>query len=375
MAFFGQDLLKGFLRSDYLKDYKHASNVFRSAGYSLAPKFKFLFHVHFNLNTSEIPNLLKLQDASRLSVLVKSVKLPDSSINVKTENQYNRKRLIQTGVTYNPVTINFHDDGGDLVRNLWFQYCSYYYRDPSQAIAPSSDKTDFSIFTGKQPIKKISTARDAYSDIRNGGDEWGYIGEDSSPSSVKPQFFKDITIYGLNQHSFVSYTMVNPMIKAFSHDTYDYSAGGETMGHTMEIMYESILYGAGAVNGKTGAPIPGFAQPGYYDKTPSPLSRPGSTSSILGPGGFLDAGTGIANDLASGNFIGAGLTAARAYDTASRTNLKAAIIGEGTALIKESLLPSAQQTNAGVISFPTLLQSRPATNVQSQVPQFSPKTE
>ena len=92
MAFFGQDLLKGFLRSDYLKDYKHASNVFRSAGYSLAPKFKFLFHVHFNLNTSEIPNLLKLQDASRLSVLVKSVKLPDSSINVKTENQYRPAR-------------------------------------------------------------------------------------------------------------------------------------------------------------------------------------------------------------------------------------------------------------------------------------------
>ncbi|SVE12276.1 uncharacterized protein METZ01_LOCUS465130, partial [marine metagenome] len=54
---FGQDFLKGFFGSDFLKDYEHAHKTFTSAGMSLAPKQKFLFHVHFNLNVQQLPFL------------------------------------------------------------------------------------------------------------------------------------------------------------------------------------------------------------------------------------------------------------------------------------------------------------------------------
>jgi hypothetical protein len=47
-------------------------------------------------------------------------------------NQYNRKRIVQKKIEYQPVQIEFHDDGGDLIRTLWYNYFSYYYKDPSQ---------------------------------------------------------------------------------------------------------------------------------------------------------------------------------------------------------------------------------------------------
>ena len=52
---FGEDFLKGFFGSDFLKDYTHASKTFRSDNGALAPRRKFLFHVVFNLNVQQIP--------------------------------------------------------------------------------------------------------------------------------------------------------------------------------------------------------------------------------------------------------------------------------------------------------------------------------
>jgi hypothetical protein len=95
---FGADFLKGFFGSDYLKDYTHASKTFRANGYQLAPRYKFLFHVYFNLNTVEIPKLKEVfnrADQEDIGLLVKTVQLPNYDIDVETMNQYNRKRLIQ----------------------------------------------------------------------------------------------------------------------------------------------------------------------------------------------------------------------------------------------------------------------------------------
>jgi len=308
------DVLKGFLGSDYLKDYKHASKTFRSAGYELAPRFKFLFHVHFNLNVTELPGLRSAfgaQDQSNLSVLVKNITLPNYSLDVDEFNQYNRKRLVHSKINYEPVTVEFHDDGADLVRNLWFKYFSYYYKDPSQ---PYSGPEASAAGVNNAPVGQSNyNTRDIYSQNRAGND-WGYSAEDNTGSGTKPSFFKDITVYGFNQHDYVSYTLINPQITEMRHDQYDYSQGGEPMANTMTIKYETVKYGAGALNGKTGAPIPGFANPAHYDKEPSALSQPGSNSSILGNGGLLDAGVGIFEDLSTGDVLGAAKKVGRVYN-------------------------------------------------------------
>ena len=78
MAGFFQDLLKGtaagFFGNDYLRDYYHASKTFTPNAYQRAPKFKFLFHVYFEINPAAYK--VGLSDGTNFGLEVKTVKLP-----------------------------------------------------------------------------------------------------------------------------------------------------------------------------------------------------------------------------------------------------------------------------------------------------------
>ena len=80
---FGQDFLRGFTgASSGLKDYEHASKTFRTNGYELSPRLKFLFHVFFNINTGQIPALQGIfgnGDVVSVGLSVKSTDLPSRS--------------------------------------------------------------------------------------------------------------------------------------------------------------------------------------------------------------------------------------------------------------------------------------------------------
>ena len=338
VGYFGQNFLKGFGEGFFtapgLKDYQHASDTFRTNGYELAPRNKFLFHVFFNINTGQIKSLANVYGSGEIAtigLMVKSVDLPSYSVSVDTMNQYNRKRLVQTKIEYQPINMVFHDDQGDLIRNMWYNYYSYYYKDPSQKyenVAPS-DGT----------IGKLNTlfngfgynTRDIYNNSREVND-WGYIGESYDDPTVgpqqytgKPPFFRDIRIYGLSQKKFASYVLVNPMISSWKHDNYAYAEGGGTMSNTVEIKYETVKYYSGAIGGGTPSnTVTGFADPTHYDLTRSGLARPGSTQTVFGQGGLVDAGIGIIQDLQQGSVqgvIGAVQTAGTAYNTFKGKNI------------------------------------------------------
>lgn len=312
---FGQDFLKGFAGVDGLKDYAHASKTFLTNGYELVPRTKYLFHVFFTINTAYIPalrNTIGNQDVATIGLMVKNIQLPNYSLSVETMNQYNRKRLIQTKIDYQPVQIEFHDDGGDLVRNMWYSYYSYYYKDPSQKydnLAPNNGNLGP---LAQTPNGFNYNARDIYDQSRAVND-WGYVGEAYSDGAAistgsnpgKLPFFRDIRIYGLNQHKYASYILINPMITEWQHDTYDYSQGNGTMSNRMTIRYETVKYGTGAVGGvRPDTNVTGFADPAYYDTVRSSIARRGSNATVLGQGGLIDAGVGIAEDLASGSVAG-----------------------------------------------------------------------
>jgi hypothetical protein len=344
---FGQDFLRTFFGNDYLKDYTHASKTFRTNGYENAPRLKFLFHVYFTIN-DQIPALQDLynKDDWRIGLLVKSIDLPRYQLDVETLNQYNRKRLIQKKIEYQPVRAVFHDDGGDLIRSMWYNYYAYYYKDPSQRY--------------KQPTASNGTAgpdanrttgfdynnRDIYANDRFVND-WGYIGEAysdgaaSAGSGGKLPFFRDITIYGFNQHKYVAYTLINPLITNWDHDTYAYEDDAGIMQNTMTIRYETVKYYTGAIGGvRPSAAVPGFASPEYYDQVQSPLSKPGGTRSILGQGGLLDTGVGIVEDLQAGSvagLIGAVQKAGTAYGTFKGADLRAIVNEEARGAARDVL--------------------------------------
>lgn len=122
---FLQGAVNGFFGTQTLRDYKHASKTFRSNAYANSPKFKWLFHVYFELNDTLTNKSLGLfPDPSLPGLLVKNINLPKFSIATAEMNQYNRKRFVQTKVSYDPIAITFHDDNAGTIRNLWYQYFS-----------------------------------------------------------------------------------------------------------------------------------------------------------------------------------------------------------------------------------------------------------
>jgi len=340
---FGQDFLKAFFGNDYLKDYTHASKTFRTNGYENSPRFKFLFHVYFNINTADIPqlrNIFSTPNTSTIGLLVKSVDLPKYKMDVETFNQYNRKRLAQKKITYEPVRCVLHDDGGDLIRTMWYNYYAYYYKDPSQPYRGQTATNGAPGVNANRTAGFSYNARDIYANNRYVND-FGYIGEtyqdnpNRNGQGGKPAFFRDISIYGFNQHKFVEYVLINPLITDWAHDSYDYSQGDGVMENTMTIQYEAVKYYTGGIGAaRPDTNVQGFADPNYYDQVKSPLSRPGGTQSILGQGGLLDTGIGIYEDLQSGSVagvIGAVQKAGTAYGTFKGKNLKAIVKEEAIA--------------------------------------------
>ena len=291
----------GFFGTDYLRDYKHASKTFRPNAYANSPKFKWLFHVYFDINKTLItqqPNIFP--DDATPGLLVKSISLPKFSMNLSEMNQYNRRRYVQTKLTYDPIQVTFHDDNAGAIRSMWYNYFSYYYNDPNNPIGTTASQASAMLNKRNQYTPDIS------SDVN-----WGYRGEPANTSTssaigiAKAPFFKSIKIYGFNQHSFALYELINPIIEKFDHDTYDYYQT-TTMENRMTLRYETVKYQQGALNGQNpSAVVAGFGSEANYDRNLSPIARPGSNRNILGQGGLVDAGVGVLEDLKNGNILGA----------------------------------------------------------------------
>lgn len=299
---FLQGAADGFFGTDYLRDYKHASKVFRPDAYANSPKFKWLFHVYFDINKTLItqqPNIFPADATPGL--LVKNISLPKYSMALSEMNQYNRRRYVQTKLTYDPIQVTFHDDNAGAIRTMWYNYFSYYYNDPNNPLGRPANQA-----------ASILNKKNQYSPNISEDVNWGYRGEPANTSTsssigiAKAPFFKSIKIYGFNQHNFALYELINPIIEKFDHDTYDYYQTNGTMENRMTIRYETVKYQKGALNGQDpSAVVAGFGSGANYDRILSPIARPGSNRNILGQGGLVDAGVGILEDLQNGNLLGA----------------------------------------------------------------------
>ena len=92
-----------------MRDFKHASRTFVDNNFELQPRHGHLFHVVFEF-TPDASTLFNTVDQLEIPILVKSIDLPQYSIDVQTHNQYNRKVQSHHSMSYNPVTVRFHDD-------------------------------------------------------------------------------------------------------------------------------------------------------------------------------------------------------------------------------------------------------------------------
>lgn len=329
-----QDAAGTFFGSDFLRDYTHASKTFRTNGYQYAPKLKFLFHVYFEINPEAYSE--NVSTGVNFGLAVKTVKLPGFSFTTADMNQYNRKRIIQTKIKYDPVNITFHDDNGNAIRSLWKAYYNYNYADGTKP------KVVFAGARGGGANQTGTLAtyneRTTYVPSITNNDDWGYIGETPNPNGNKIPFFKNITVFGLNRHNFVAYTLINPIINKFDHDTYSYSENGGTMEMQMNLDYETVVYNEGAIDGRTPSNIvTGFGLDANYDRTVSPIARPGANGTILGQGGLVDGVGGAMSALGEGNLLGAIQAAGTTYNTFKNAPIKNLVKSEVVAGITNAV--------------------------------------
>lgn len=359
-AFFGTPQAPGGM---YFKDFRHASKTFLSDSYALAPKYKFLFHVEFGINTQSVQPFWGTQQPN-FGLLVKDVRLPSYRFSTSILNQYNRKRLAQSKINYEPVEINFHDDNSNVINKLWYAYYTYYYKDAVKG----GSLTDSTPNTANPYDRK----RNIYSYDSDSKLDWGYVGESTGTSAGanmpkegvgKESFFSYIKIFGFNQHKFTQYTLINPMITQFSHDTYDYDIGNGVMTNRMTVDYEYVQYNEGTYNGDD-TPVPAmpyFADAASYDKESSPISIPGANGKILGQGGLVDGVGSFVGNLLEGDILGAAKIAGATYNNLKTYDLKTAGKIEAENLLRGALgslsvgktrkgIQSPKQNNTGSIN-------------------------
>jgi len=318
----GQNLLNGaadtLFGSPYLRDYQHGSKTCRTNSYENAPKLKFLFHTYFEFNNEAYAT------APNFGILVKEIKLPSFTMQTEQLNQYNRKRIVQTKIKYDPIEITFQDDNGNNVTGMWEAYYRYYYNDgskPGQVLRGNRGNNRF-FQEGTGSIVDYNS-NNIYTEAAGQEEHgWGLSGGATNADGVKIPFFKNITVFGLNQHNFIAYTLINPLITNFSHDTYNYSEGSGVMQNRMTIDYETVVYNEGALDGRQPEDIvTGFGDVANYDRTTSPNMSPGANGTILGRGGLIDSAGGAIRSLQNGNILGAISNAARVYDGIKNPNL------------------------------------------------------
>ncbi len=316
------------LTTSNLKDFAHANRLYVGDQFRLVPKNGFLFHVFIDIN-GIIQDAANPNGLRELGLMAKSADLPRFSVETKTMNTYNRATVVQSKVKYDPVTLTFHDDSSNLVRNFWINYYRRYYRDG-----------DYNLSQYSLPFKYTDQQITNFGFTPNGG-----------------PFLKAIRIYSLHKKRFSEYILVNPIIKTLRHGTHDNQSTDSIMAHEMVIEYESVLYNAGRV--RLGTPK-GFAEL-HYDNSPSPLTPAGGgPKTIFGPGGLLDTGREVFEDFENGDYGMALFKAARGIKSAKDMNLKNAAKQEVNAAINNAIKDSI--TNKRIM-VPNLLTTSGITNM------------
>lgn len=221
-----------------LRDYRNASHLRPDVN---PPRQQFQGYVNFILNRDLFGFLFadngSTQFRTQISSLVRTADLP--SVNFKTEvkNKWNAKKIINTGVEYQPVNMTVFDTMGNEWLSTLMKYFSYYYMDPRNKQDPGNRDIEGSV-PRVGGVANLSEGFGLQDDISTVAGQRGF---DSNAAGYNPQqspnFFERIDYVLYHGNKGVQYSIINPMLTTFKPGTLDYSSS-QPMEFQMTFDYE-----------------------------------------------------------------------------------------------------------------------------------------
>jgi hypothetical protein len=326
-----QSLITGLNATDNLRDPQHASRIFVDGNFFRHPKYAWLFYVVFDYQEDYAALRTSQKNGIQMGALCKTAQLPKFTIDSQVLNAYNRKNIVQRSIKYDPVTLRFHDDSADIIREFWYDYMSFYYRDSEY------DPAQYTL-----NHKYYARSKEGWGyNLRN---EFENPSENLRNTSYHP--LKAIRIYSLMGKKFSEYMLINPIITSFRHGEHSNEGGTGLLEHEMVITYEQVKYRKGKVSKET----LGDSMLLLYDNVQSPGLTGGR--SIFGTGGFVETLDNVTNDLANGNWAAALIKINKAQQNFKGQNIGTLLNNEGLTYIQNVV--TGGQNSLSTVNAPSI---------------------
>jgi len=166
----------------------------------------------------------------RMSSLVRTADMPQVEFQTQTMNEYNKKKIINTGVQYQPVTIRVVDTASNAWLQIIMKYFAYHYMNPRNK-ANQGDRDVNNVNIGEGGLDFIGSQFGAGGPFDS--NKYGY-----NPN-LNPNFFERIDYVLYHAQKGVQYSLINPVMTGFTHTPIDY-ASNELMEFTMTFQYEAF---------------------------------------------------------------------------------------------------------------------------------------
>ena len=222
LKFLGKNSKDKFYARDFRNNYRFRPDV-------NPPRIKFEGYVNFVFNR-DLASFLDLENhtfKTNISSLVRTAKLPSVTFKNQVKNQFNKKKIVATGVEYNPVEITVFD----TLNNEWLivlmRYFSYLFMNPRNRNADGDRdvrmNTDFIAETkGSQFATSVFKSNEAGLNLQR-----------------TKQFFERIDIIMYHGGKGVQYSLTAPIINSFDFGDMDYSTN-EFVEFSISVDYENF---------------------------------------------------------------------------------------------------------------------------------------
>jgi len=225
---------KGTGRSFYMRDFK---NGYRFRPDVNPPRQQFNGFVNFILNRNVYEFLYnaegkgsKQELRTTMSSLVRTADLPSASFKTETLPQYNKKKIVNTGVEYEPVSITVLDTVGNEWLTILMKYFSYHFMNPRNKSSGAKGRE----FNKAGEVGGLDMMNSEFGSTNSfDSNAAGYN------TNLTPYFFERIDYVLYHGNKGVQYSLINPVITGFKTSSIDYSSSN-MMEFNLQFAYESF---------------------------------------------------------------------------------------------------------------------------------------